>query len=373
MKDVEAWTTLVSPSSSRDPRKLAERAQRLESDGWDGASLVDSQCLMGDAFAVLTLAAVSTSTLKLGTGTSNPVTRHPSVLANLAATVQVISGGRMSLGIGRGDSALAHIGARPATVATFDKVLSMLKSYLRNDGVPMSDSASMLAVGRPGLDGIAIANAPETSRLHWLPADLPPVEIEVAASGPKVIAAAARHADWISFSLGADEHRLQWAIDVAREEMDRAGREPGSVRFGAYLPLYPHEDVEFARELSRGIVTSHSRFAVMSNSITGPVSESQRANLERVKSTYDMTKHGDAAGAHSRVLDDDYIDQFALVGDPDRCVERIERLVDIGIERFNFWTADLDGKAGESYGLAVESILPRVPNRGRSPAASSLD
>ncbi|KQU52325.1 hypothetical protein ASG84_25055 [Rhodococcus sp. Leaf278] len=371
MNNVEAWTTLVSPSSSRDPRKLAERAVRLEADGWDGATLVDSQCLMGDAFAILTLAAASTSKLKLGTGTSNPVTRHPSVLANLAATVQVISNGRMSLGIGRGDSALAYIGARPASVATFDRVLSMLQKYLRNEGVPIEESASMLAGGRGGLDGIAIANAPETSTLVWLPNDLPPVEVEVAASGPKVIAAAARHADCISFSLGADIDRLQWGIGVARDEMDRVGRDPKSVRFGAYLPLYPHSDVEVARDLSRGIVTSHSRFAVMNKSISGPVSESQRANLERVKATYDMTKHGDSSGSHSQVLDADYIDKFALVGDPDHCVQRIEQLVDIGIERFNFWTADLDGLGGESYHLAVESVLPRVPNRvGRVTAHS---
>ncbi|MDT2008021.1 LLM class flavin-dependent oxidoreductase [Rhodococcus opacus] len=370
-KNVEAWTTLVSPSSSRDPRDLAARAARLEADGWDGATLVDSQCLMGDAFSILTLAAVSTTNLKLGTGTSNPVTRHPSVLANLAATVQVISEGRMSLGLGRGDSALAYIGARPATVATFDRALAMVQAYLRGTGVPLLESASMLAGARTGLDEVAIAHAPEVSKLEWLPDDFPAVEVEVAASGPKVIAAAARHADCISFALGANTERLKWGMAVAREEMERAGRDPATVRFGAYVPLYPHPDIDVARELSQGIVTSHSRFSVMNKAIAGPVSESQRANLTRIAATYDMTKHGDAAGSHSQVLDADYIDGFALVGDPDRCAERICELVDIGIERFNFWTADTEGKAGESYDLAVSAVLPKVPNRMPNPAVGT--
>jgi 5,10-methylenetetrahydromethanopterin reductase len=158
---------------------------------------------------------------------------------------------------------------------------------------------------------------------------------------------------------------------VAREEMERAGRDPATVRFGAYVPLYPHPDIDVARELSQGIVTSHSRFSVMNKAIAGPVSESQRANLTRIAATYDMTKHGDAAGSHSQVLDADYIDGFALVGDPDRCAERICELVDIGIERFNFWTADTEGKAGESYNLAVSAVLPKVPNRMPNPAVGT--
>lgn len=361
--NVEAWTTLVSPSSSREPSALADKAARLEADGWNGATLVDSQCLMGDAFSMLTLAAVATTKLKLGTGTSNPVTRHPSVLANLAATLQVISNGRMSLGLGRGDSALAYIGAKPATVAYFDRALEMIQAYLRGTGVPVLESASMLAGGRTGLDGIAIANAPEVSKLEWLPDGVPPVEVEVAASGPKVIATAARHADCISFAVGADIDRLKWGIAVAREEMERVGRDPATVRFGAYIPLYPHPDINVARELSQGIVTSHSRFSVMGKEISGPVSESQRANLTRIAASYDMTKHGHAAGSHAQALDSDYIDGFALVGDPAKCADRVCELVDIGIERFNFWTADTAGKAGESYDLAVNSVLPKMPNR----------
>ena len=50
----------------------------------------------------MTTAAVATERLRLSTGVTNPVTRHPAVTAGAAASVQSVSGGRMSLAIGRG-------------------------------------------------------------------------------------------------------------------------------------------------------------------------------------------------------------------------------------------------------------------------------
>ncbi|MEV0544490.1 LLM class flavin-dependent oxidoreductase [Nocardia salmonicida] len=371
MGQVEAWTTLVAPSSSRHPSDLLVRAARLEADGWDGATVVDSQCLMGDAFSMLSLAASATSRLKFGTGTSNPLTRHPSVLANAAATVHALSDGRMSLGLGRGDSALAYIGAPPVPVRYFARALAMIQNYLKGIGTPASEAAELLGATPLGPDGTAAGHMPELTKLQWLPDDLPPVTVEVAASGPKVISVAARYADCISFSVGADVARLKWALSVAREELDRSGRDPGSIRFGAYIPLYPHHDLTFARELSLGMVAAHSRFSVMNKKVVGPASESQRENLARVAESYDMNKHGQATGGHAEALSAEYIDQFAIVGDPQRCVDRIGELVDLGIERFHFWTADTNGRAGESYTLAVEEILSRVPNRSGPPAAAS--
>ena len=47
------------------------------------------------------------------TGVTNPATRHPAALATAIATVQEESGGRAILGIGRGDTALFHLGRTP--------------------------------------------------------------------------------------------------------------------------------------------------------------------------------------------------------------------------------------------------------------------
>ena len=94
----------------------AERAERL---GWDGITFTDSQNLVGDPFVAVALAATATDRLRFATGVTNAYTRHPAALANVAATVQETSGGRFVLGIGRGDTALFHLGQKPMPVDAF--------------------------------------------------------------------------------------------------------------------------------------------------------------------------------------------------------------------------------------------------------------
>src|SRR5260370_1314985 len=90
------------------PRAIKDDARRLEQSGWDGMVVADSQCVIGDSYVALAIAAQATSRIKIGVGVTNPVTRHPAVTAAAIAGIQELSGGRAVLGIGRGDSSLAH-------------------------------------------------------------------------------------------------------------------------------------------------------------------------------------------------------------------------------------------------------------------------
>src|SRR3982074_3429681 len=86
------------------PGRIAEIATLAERDGWDGLAFTDSQNLGGDTFAALGIAAQCTDQITLATGATNPVTRHPAVIASAIATLHVESGGRAWLGIARGHS-----------------------------------------------------------------------------------------------------------------------------------------------------------------------------------------------------------------------------------------------------------------------------
>jgi len=357
--EIELWGSLTAPGSSQDPRMIAKRAQRLERDGWSGGAFPDSQILAGEAFATLAWCAAATSRLKLGTGTSNPATRHPSVIASAAATVQTVSGGRMTLSIGRGDSSLAYIGAPPVSLGEFEKALAIIRAYLAGEEVSAENGTQFLSE-KKDFSKLAIGEAPDKSSLKWLPQDYTAPELEVAATGPKVIAIAARHADRISLALGANVERLKWAITTAREELERIGRDPTHLKFGAYIPCYPHPDHTLARNLSQGMVASMSRFSVMNKKVIGPVTDQERENLERVAVAYDMKNHGANASKQSQVLDAEFIDKFGLVGDPAICVERILEIRDLGIDKFILWTADTEGVPGESYVCTVEEVVRKI-------------
>src|SRR3978361_321780 len=120
-------------------RGAARAAQEIEAAGWDGMLVVDSQNLSGDPYVALAMAATATTRIGLGTGVTNCVTRHAAATAAAIASVDRISNGRAVLGIGRGDSALAHLGRAPARPKVFERYLRQLQAYLRGEAVAFED------------------------------------------------------------------------------------------------------------------------------------------------------------------------------------------------------------------------------------------
>jgi 5,10-methylenetetrahydromethanopterin reductase len=358
-KRLEFWTNITSVGTI-DVDRIVARAVEAEKSGWDGAALVDSQCLQPDVYMRLALCAHATTRLKFATGVSNPITRHPSVTAGAMATLQLISGGRAVLGIGRGDSSLAFIGASPMPPASFERYLNMIQAYLRGDEVPLKDAASALVGAETGFDKLALATAPTGSKLNWLPRDLAKVPMEVIATGPKIMAISARSAEYVTFSVGGDIERLKWAIRETRHAAERADRDPESIEFGAFLICFPTENLVSARTNIKGTVAALSRFAIMNKKIVGPVTEHERRTLEKIASVYDMNAHA-SDGTHTDVLDAEYIDKFAIVGPPAECIERIHEIVELGIKRFGLVTPLYGEESGnESYAMTTGVVIPAL-------------
>ena len=307
---VEVWTMGVGL-----PGLTTMQAERAEAVGFDGLLLVDSQNLAGDPYVSLALAAKVTDKLKLGTGVTNPVTRHAAATASAIATVQGESGGRAQLGIGRGDSALAHLGRAPAPVADFEKYLADLQAYLRGDEVPF-------AAGDIG--SLRLAGGPTASRMAWVKNVGPKVPVAVAATGPKVIDVAARHADRVTLAVGADPERVRWGVERAR-----AG---GATSIGAYVNVVTHPDVAVAASLGEGGLATFARFAVMHGTPTGPVSDEQREVLTNVHKAYDMRVHTQTGTPQAAQLTVEFAQRFAVLGDAATCVSRLRDLVDLGLD-----------------------------------------
>jgi 5,10-methylenetetrahydromethanopterin reductase len=324
---MQLWTTTVA-----SPRATARVAREREEAGWDGLLVVDSQNLSGDPYVALAMAATATTRLGLGTGVTNSVTRHAAVTACSIASIQRLSGGRAVLGIGRGDSALAHLGRAPSRLAPFERYLRQLQTYLRGESVRFDDIDIPTTVAPP-MSELDLTDAPPASRIGWIAEGAAKVPVEVAASGRRVIAIAARHADRVMFALGADEERIAWGIALARETRRQAGLDPNGIAFGAYVPCCCHTDVATARSLIRGSLTTHARFSVMHGTASGPVSDSDRAVLEDLRSAYDMRAHTRGDSRQAGVLTEGFIDRFAVAGPPDHCIARLAGLAALGLDK----------------------------------------
>ena len=346
-------------SGTSAPSRVEGAAQRLEENGWDGWALVDSQNLAPDPYVLLALAANATSGLKLATGVTNPLTRHPATMATAITTVQAGSGGRAVLGIGRGDSSLAHLGLAPVAPSAFEHYLVRLQAYLSGRDVPFEAANDGAGVARASTT-LKMAGGPESSRIRWITAaasTLPKVPVDVAASGPRVIALAARHAERVTFAVGSDPDRLAWAIAESRKD---PSRQP---EIGAYLPVVVHPDRDTARGLISGGIGSFARFSAMHGHVQGPVDDQERVVLQRVHDSYNMEQHFSQGSPQSRVLTPEVIDAFGIAGPPDYCIERLRQLIGLGLSKLVLLGGgrgmEADASA-RSHELLTREVLPAL-------------
>jgi 5,10-methylenetetrahydromethanopterin reductase len=318
---VEVFTTGLS-----HPAVVERTAVGAEGAGYDGMYVVDSQNLAGDPFVGLALAARSTSTLRLGTGVTNPGTRHPVATAAGIASVHAASVGRAHLGIGRGDSALAHLGLAPAPVDDLARYVATVRAYLRAEPVAFDALAPWHRDGARAIEVLGLADAPDDSRLHWLDPGLPPVPVEVVATGPRMLSMAARTADRVLLAVGADPERVGWAVDRVRAV------DP-EVPIAAFVNVVAHDDADVGHRLAAGGVATFARFSVMDGKVRTPIDAASAAVLSDVHGAYDMTHHTRSGSAQAGRIDAGFADRFAVIGPAAHCVDRLEALTSRGIDR----------------------------------------
>ena len=203
---------------------------RVEEAGFAGAGIPDTQLIMRDAYVALALAAERTSHLTLYTAVTNPVTRHVSVLASLAQTLEELAPGRVSIVIGAGYSAVRTIGQRPASLRQMRESVLTLRRLLSGETV--------------SLDGFE-AHLPYASQRH--------IPILIAATGPRTIELAGEVADGGMLSVGIHPAMM----DAARERLEAgarmAGKDPASLEVIYVSRVHVAPDVETARAMARPI------------------------------------------------------------------------------------------------------------------------
>jgi 5,10-methylenetetrahydromethanopterin reductase len=337
-------------------RDIPAQSARLEADGWGGVMLFDSQSLIGDPYVGLALAATATKRLGLGVGVTNPVTRHAAVAASAIASVQEVSGGRAVLGIGRGNSALAYLGAAPAPLAQFEAYIGFLQSFLAGESVPVERFLARRGGLRP-LEPTSLGRSPDQSRLQWLDPAVAKTPVEVAATGAKAIAIAARLGDRLSFSVGADAGKLAGVIDTAHAAAEASGR-TRPLPMTAYVSVAALDDLAKARRLAAPDVAMHAHIAAMGAANLADMSEADRRTAQKIARSYDMTRHA-RHGAQTEGIDEAFIDAHAIVGPPDQCVSRLAGLASLGLDRLVLMLPPpMKGDAKQAYENVVARVLP---------------
>src|SRR5437868_1099928 len=115
----------IKPDMTVD--RIVALTRQAEAAGFEYGWVFDSHVLWLEPYPILTLMAANTSKMRLGTCVTNPAVRDPTVTASMLGTLNVISGGRMVLGIGRGDSSRRVLGKKPTTLARMEEAIGAIK------------------------------------------------------------------------------------------------------------------------------------------------------------------------------------------------------------------------------------------------------
>lgn len=304
---LENWTTI--------PRYM----KLAENQGFEYGWLTDSHIIWNDVYQYLTLCAAQTPHLRLGPLVTNPVTRHPSVVASAIATLNLISGGRAVLGIGKGDSAVRTLGIQPAKLKPFKQSVDFIRRLSRGEEV--------------NCEGALV-------QMQWAKGTIP---LYIAAYGPKTLEFAGQIADGVVLQIGAPSV-IKWCIQHIRAGAEKMGRDMRDIDIvAATACCISRGDIQAARNQVRWLP------AMVSNHVVDLLSRYQRSELpddlvtdmDLIKD-YDYREHAHKDAEHARYVTDDVVDKFTIIGTPEECVQKITELQALGVTQVCLYLVSMD-------------------------------
>ncbi|MDT0202490.1 LLM class flavin-dependent oxidoreductase [Nocardioides sp. AE5] len=287
---------------------MREYTQLAESLGYANVWFGDSQNIWRESSVTMGASAVGTEKIVFGTGVTNAVTRHRSLLASTWATLSEFTGGRVALGIGTGDSSLRTMGLKPLKLAELEEAVGELRTLFAGDAVAETSSGADF-------------------HLNYVtePMDIP---IYVAASAPKILELSGKIADGVIILVGTSPVFIEAALETIEKGARASGRTLDDLHLVLWTPTAIADDPVKARDLARAHVAR-----VCIRPLPAKVDPSLEAAITKIRDSYDYYHHMDTEANHADIVPDELVDLFALAGTPDECRARLTEISALPIDQ----------------------------------------
>lgn len=292
---------------------FVQEVQAAERHGMDLLGVGDSQAGYRELYVSLAVAAAHTQRIKLGPMVTNPVTRHPAVTASAIASIDRLSGGRATLGIGTGGSAVWTIGQPPARIADLTDYVQALRDLMREGSATYGgNSVTVQDVERP-------------------------VPVLVSAEGPRALALAGALADGVILHAGTSPTAIDWCMNHLRKGAESVGRDVQELEIWMMLKASVADTREAALEAVRAGLAGSASHALRHGAADKGVPPELLEPVARLIDQYDASQHGVASSANADLVEkygltDFLAGYFGLVGTPEQCAQSLDALASHGIE-----------------------------------------
>ena len=304
--DVEFNSAAHFPAAS-----VPDLAERAEAAGFGAYWKGESNST--DPFVLLSAIAARTSAIGLGTAIYHVFGRSPVTLGIQAATLQDLSGGRLLLGLGAANRAIAswHGG-------TFDRPLRRVREYV--------DIVRKAAAGERVEYHGETHDTGTGFRLSWKPGH-PEVPVYLAGLGEQMSRLAGRIGDGIVLNMATPDKVREIAARV-RGAAQEAGRDPERLEIIAKARVSLHPDRAVARERLRGVLTFYNIAEFYGEML---VAQGFEAEVAAVREAFSQGGFRAAVAG----ITDEYMDRLPAVAATsiEEVKERLQPYVDAGATR----------------------------------------
>ena len=275
--------------------QVIELGKQAENLGFEKFWVMDEGLATSDVYIALTAIAQQTSSIMLGTGITNPYTRHPAVTAASIATLDELTGGRAMLGIGAGGSlTLDPLGIeRRKPLTAVKEMIKVVRALYRGETVTYKG------------DMVSLVEA----RIDYA---RPAIQIWVAGRGPKMLAMGGEMADGVALST-IHKDLIQENIDLIKKGASSAGNKP-MISYATYI-------VTSERQLER--LKPYMTFSLVDSPLKARemigISDVEIEEVRQVMGSKGLYEAG-------KLLKAEWLRPFIVMGSKTECVQQLNDL-----------------------------------------------
>ena len=257
-----------------------------------------------NVYAVLALVASQTSRIKLGPGVTNAFTASPAVTASAICTIDEVSNGRATLGIGPGDlSTLPKIGIPMETpVARLQEAVEITRKLWAGEAVATPDNKVFKFAGAQ------LAYKPKQKN----------IPIYIGAQGEKMLETAGRIGDGVLINA-SNPRDFEYAVPIIKKAA-------GEKKFD--IAAYTSFAIDTESKKAKGAVKPVVAFIAAGS--PAPVLQRHGIDIAQVETIKAGLAKGDFKTAFGAV-NDQMIDAFSIFGTPAEINAKVEGLKEFGV------------------------------------------